>query len=80
MLTHFKVGVLLASICNQVELTYGSRVLGPSSIGAPEYIGSGAYRVSYVALKVSAGAVPYAQKRLLATITCESRSNSNREH
>lgn len=42
----------------QVELTYGSRVLGPSSVGAPEYIGNGAYRVSYVATKVSVVEIP----------------------
>lgn len=39
---------------SQIELTYGSRVLGPSSVGAPEYIGNGAYQVSYVATKVCA--------------------------
>lgn len=36
----------------QVELTFGDLKLGPSSIGAPEYIGDGAYSVSYVATKV----------------------------
>lgn len=37
----------------QVELNFGSRTLGPSTMGAPEYIGDGAYSVSYVATKVS---------------------------
>lgn len=37
----------------QVELTFGSRTLGPTTVGAPEYIGDGAYRISYVATKVS---------------------------
>lgn len=37
----------------QVELSFGARTLGPSTMGAPEYIGDGAYRVSYVATKVS---------------------------
>lgn len=37
----------------QVELSFGSRTLGPSTVGAPEYIGDGAYRISYVATMVS---------------------------
>lgn len=37
----------------QVELSFGSRTLGPSTMGAPEYIGDGAYSVGYVATKVS---------------------------
>ena len=36
----------------QVELVFGDRILGPSTMGAPEYIGDGAYNVSYVATKV----------------------------
>lgn len=36
-----------------MELTFGSRTLGPNTVGAPEYIGDGAYRISYVATKVS---------------------------
>lgn len=36
----------------QVELVFGDRILGPSTMGAPEYIGDGAYSVSYVATKV----------------------------
>lgn len=36
----------------QVELTFGSQTLGPNTIGAPKYIGQGAYSVSYVATKV----------------------------
>ncbi|CAM9800578.1 unnamed protein product [Ectocarpus sp. 6 AP-2014] len=35
----------------QVELSFGSRTLGPSTMGAPEYIGDGAYSISYVATK-----------------------------
>lgn len=36
----------------QIELVVGDRTLGPSTMGAPEYIGDGAYNVSYVATKV----------------------------
>lgn len=36
----------------QVELVLGDRTLGPNTMGAPEYIGDGAYNVSYVATKV----------------------------
>lgn len=39
----------------QVELSFGARTLGPSTMRAPEYIGDGAYRVSYVATKVGRG-------------------------
>lgn len=37
---------------SQVELTFGSRTLGPSTMGAPEYIGNGAFSVGYTATKV----------------------------
>lgn len=36
----------------QVELVLGDHTLGPSTMGAPEYIGDGAYSVSYVATMV----------------------------
>lgn len=41
-------------------------MLGPSSVGAPEYIGNGAYTVSYVATKVSAHGMMSCGSEILA--------------